>query len=72
MAQPHRWIIGKAQPQMTADLLRAPTLAKQLGDHGAEVIVGVDPASMVTCSTRGGAPVGIEGPIPTAGYRVAP
>jgi hypothetical protein len=72
MAQPHRRIIGEAVAKMTADLLRAPPLTKQLGDHVAEVIVGVDPASMVTCSTRGGTPMGIEGLIPAASSRVAP
>jgi hypothetical protein len=40
VTEPHRWIIGKAQTQMTADLVRAPTLAEQFGDQGAEVIVG--------------------------------
>lgn len=45
---------------MTADLLRAPTLAMQLGDHRAELLVGVGPASM-TCSARGRSPVSIEG-----------
>jgi hypothetical protein len=44
MAQPHRGIIGKAVTKVTADLLRAPPLTKQLGDHTAELIVGVDPA----------------------------
>ena len=51
----------EAQTQMAADLLRAPTLAEQLSEHAAEVIVGVEAALMVTCSTRGGAPVGVEG-----------
>ncbi|OMC39578.1 hypothetical protein A5742_05045 [Mycolicibacterium fortuitum] len=46
---------------MAADLLRAPPLAKQFGDHGAETIVGVDPAWMVTRSTRGSSTVRIEG-----------
>jgi hypothetical protein len=72
MAQPHRWIIGKAEAKVTADLLRTPPLTKQLGDHAAEVIVGVDPASMVTCSSSGGSPMGIEGLISAAGWRVAP
>jgi hypothetical protein len=72
MAQPHPGIIGKAVTKMTADLLRAPSLTKQLGDHAAELIVGVDTASMVTCSSRGGSPMGIAGPIPAAGDSVPP
>jgi hypothetical protein len=58
--------------EVAADLLRAPPLTKQLGDHAAEVTVRVDPASMVTCSTRGGTPMGAEGLISAAGSRVAP
>jgi hypothetical protein len=71
MTQPHRWIFGKAQTQMTADLLRAPTLTEQFGNHGAEVIVGIESALMVTCSTRGGAPVGVEGLVAAPGRGVA-
>jgi hypothetical protein len=72
MAQPHRWIIGETVTKVTADLLRAPPLTEQLGDHTAEVIVGVDPTSMVTRSTRGSSPMGIKGLISTAGWCVAP
>jgi hypothetical protein len=57
---------------MAADLLRAPPLTKQFDDYTAEVIVAVDPASMVTCSTSGGTPMGVEGLIPAAGCRVTP
>jgi hypothetical protein len=57
---------------VTADLLRAPTLAKKLGDHPAKAIVGVDPAAVVTCSTSGGSPMGIEGLVVAAGWRVTP
>jgi hypothetical protein len=35
------------------------------------VIVGLDPAPVVTCSAYGGSTMGIEGPIPAAGCRVA-
>jgi hypothetical protein len=72
MAQPHRCIIGEAVAEVAADLLGAPTLTKQLGDHAAEVIVGVDPASVVTCSSRGGSPMSIEGLISVAGRCIAP
>ncbi|MBB5168494.1 hypothetical protein HNP02_008510 [Mycobacterium sp. AZCC_0083] len=71
MTQPHPRVVGEAQSKMTADLLRAPPLEKQLGDHGAKVIADVDPASVVTCSTRGGTPMSIEGLISAAGPRVA-
>ena len=56
---------------MAADLLRAPPLAKQFGNHGAEVVVDVDAALMVACSTRGGASVRIEGLIAAASPGVA-
>jgi len=69
MAQSHRRIVGEALTKVTADLLRAPPLTKQLGDHAAELIVGLDSASMVTCSTRGGSPMSIEGLISAAGSR---
>lgn len=55
---------------MTASLLRTPPLTKQLGDHDAELLVGVDPASMVACASRGGSPVGIKGLISAAGWHV--
>jgi hypothetical protein len=58
--------------EVTADLLGAPTLKKQLGDRVTELVVGVDPTAVVTCSSRGGSPVGIEGLISAAGWCVAP
>jgi DNA-binding IclR family transcriptional regulator len=70
LAQPHRRIIGKAVAEVTADLLRTPPLTKQLGNHSAEVIVGVDSASVMTCSTRGGSPMSIKGLIAAAGRHV--
>jgi hypothetical protein len=72
MAQPHRWFTRKAVAQVPPDLLRAPPLTKQLGDHGTEAIVGVDPASVTTRSASGGSPMSIEGLIAAAGWRVAP
>jgi len=72
MAQPHRRVVGEAQPKMAADLLRAPPLTKQLGDHAAEMIVDLDPAPVVTCSTRGGAVMSVERAISATGWRVAP
>jgi len=58
--------------QMAADLLRAPSLTKQLGDHGTEAVIGVDPASVVTRTSRGGSSMSIEGLIAAAGWSVAP
>ena len=57
-------------------MLRTPPLTKQLGDHAAELIVGVDSAFMVACASSVGLPMGIEGLISTAGrparYGAAP
>jgi hypothetical protein len=72
MAQPHGRVVGKVVAQVTTDLLWAPPPTKQLGDHAAQVIVGVDTASMVTCSSSGGSPMSIEGLIAATGWRVAP
>ncbi len=58
VAQPHLGVVGEAQPEMTADLLRAPPLSKQLADHGAELAVRVHSAPMLTCSPHGGAAMG--------------
>ncbi len=57
---------------MTADLLGAPPLTKQLGDHTAEMIVGVDTTSVMTCSSSSGEPMGVEGLIAAASPSVAP
>jgi hypothetical protein len=57
---------------MTADLLRAPPLEQQLGDHGAKVIADIDPAPVVTCPPRGGSVMSIERAIPATGDSVAP
>lgn len=56
---------------MTANLLRTPPLSEQLGDQGAEVLVGLNPPPIVTCSTRSGSPLGIEGLIAAASRGVA-
>ena len=57
--------------QVAADLLWAPPPKQELGDHGAEVLVGLDPAPMMTCSAHGGAALSVEGAIPAAAHRVA-
>jgi hypothetical protein len=72
MAQPHRRVIGEAQSKMPADLLRAPSLEKQLGDHGAKVIVDLDPPPVLTCPPYGGALMSIERAISATGDSVAP
>jgi len=72
MTQPHEQVVDQAQSKMTADLLRAPPLTKQLGDHTAELIVGLDSASMPACPPHGGTAMSIERAIPAAGDRVAP
>ena len=71
MAQPHRRVFGKAVAQVAADLLRAPPPKQELGDHGAEVLVGLDTAPMMTCSAHRGATLSVEGAIPAASHRVA-
>jgi hypothetical protein len=72
MTQPHRRFVGEAQAKMTADLLRAPPLTKQLGDHAAEVIVDLDPAAGQTCASHGGSVMSVERAIPATADRVAP
>jgi hypothetical protein len=72
MTQLHGRVVDEAQSKMTADLLRAPPLEKQLGDHTAELAVDVDSASVPACSAHGGAAMSIERAIPAAGDRVAP
>jgi hypothetical protein len=37
MTQPHGRVVDEAQSKMTADLLRAPPLQKQRGDHTTEL-----------------------------------
>ena len=56
---------------MAADLLRTPPLTEQLGDHLTEVAVGVDPASVMTSATCGGAPMRLEGLMSRLGACVA-
>ena len=56
---------------MPADLLWTPPLSEQLGDDAAQLSVGVDTVSMVTCSTRSRVPMSIEGSVSAAGRRVA-
>ena len=72
MAQPHRRIVGEAQRKVTADLLRAPPLEQQLGDHGAKLFAGLKPPPVVTCSPGGGAAMSVERAIPATGDSVAP
>jgi hypothetical protein len=81
MTQPHRGIIGEAAAKVAADLLRTPSLPQQLGDHAAELIVGLNLAGLLACSSYGGATmsvdvnghlkVPVEGAIFAAGCHVA-
>jgi len=57
---------------MAADLLRAPPPTKQLGDHSAELVVGVDAASVMPRPSRSGASVRLEGLILMRFPSVAP
>ena len=57
---------------MTADLLRAPPLQKQLGDYTTELAVHVESASVPAGPPHGGAAMSIKRAIPAAGDRVAP
>jgi hypothetical protein len=72
MTQPHRRFVGEAQSKMTADLLRAPPLEKQLGDHTTELTADVDSASLPACPPHDGAAMSVERAIPVSGDRVAP
>jgi hypothetical protein len=72
MTQPHGRVVDEAQSQMTADLLRAPPLTKQLGDHSTELAVDVDSAAVPARPPHGGAAMSIERAIPAASDRVAP
>jgi len=72
VAQPHRRVVGETLAQMAADLLRAPPLAKQLGHHDAELLVGVQPPAVLTRSTCGSPTMSIEGPIPAPRDGIAP
>jgi len=56
---------------VAADLLRAPASTEQLGEQGAELVVSVDPASMVTSSARGCPSMGIERLISATGRGIA-
>ena len=58
--------------QVAADLLRAPPTTMQFDAQASELIIGVDLAAVLTCSSRGRSPMRIEGSILTAGRRVAP
>lgn len=51
---------------MTGDLLRAPLLAKELGDQAAGLGGGVHPAATLACMSGGSAAMSIEGPVPAA------
>jgi hypothetical protein len=60
MTQPHPRLLGELQPQVTADLLRAPPLGQKLRDQLPQFAVGLDAAPMMAAATCGRATVGIE------------
>ena len=72
MTQPHQGNIGKAQTQVPADLLWAPPRPEQLGDQPAEPIIGVNPTATLTCMSRGGSTMSIEGSVRAARDCIAP
>jgi hypothetical protein len=43
VTEPHRRLAGEPQPQLPADLLRAPPLRQQLGDQLPQLAAGLDP-----------------------------
>ena len=69
---PHGRINWEIELQSAADLLRAPPLAKQLGHHDTELLVGVQPPAVLTRSTCGSPTMSIEGPIPAPRDGIAP
>jgi Insertion element 4 transposase N-terminal len=60
MAQPHPRLARKPQPQVAADLLRAPPLSQQLSDQLAQLAVALDPPPVRAGTARGRAAVGLE------------
>jgi hypothetical protein len=71
VAQPHARLFGEPRPQVTADLLWAPSLGQQLRDQLAQFVVGLDPSPMAAGATCGRATVRIEGAVALTLGRVA-
>jgi hypothetical protein len=63
MAQPHRRIVWKALPKVSADLLRTPPQAQEFGNQRLELVVGVQAAPMVACTASRGLTMSLEGSI---------
>jgi hypothetical protein len=68
VTQPHLPLAGKLQPQVPADLLRAPPLRQQFGDQLPQLAVGLDPPPV---TARGCAAMGLERPVAAAARGVA-
>jgi hypothetical protein len=71
VAQPHRGIVGELAAQVAGDLRWAPSLGKQLCDDLAEIRVGLDAATMSTCSTHHGPAVGFKQSVSAVAAAVA-
>lgn len=66
VTQLHRRPVTEAPAQVTADLLRAPPLGRQLTDQLAQLEAGVDAPPMMTSAARGRAAMSLERAIATA------
>jgi hypothetical protein len=60
VTQPHRWPAGESQPQLAADLLRAPPLGQEPGDQLPQLAIGLDPPPAAACTPRGRAAGSLE------------
>jgi len=71
VTQPPPRLARKLQPQVTADLLRAPPLREQLGDQLPHLAVGLDPPPVTAAPARGCPAMGLERPVTAAARGVA-
>jgi hypothetical protein len=53
VTQPHPRLVGELQPQLTADLLRAPPLGQKLANQLAQLAVGLDAPPVTAGPARG-------------------
>lgn len=70
VAQPHQWVLGVAS-QVSGDLLRAPPLREQLGDHFAQAGVLLDSPLVTTECALDRPAVGFERPVLAVSAAVA-
>lgn len=71
VTQLHPRLARKPQPQLTADLLRAPPLGQQPGDQLPQLPVVLDPPPVTASTARSRPAVGLERPVSAAPGRVA-